>query len=395
MDILLKLTTRYPWLPSFEKYRPDLASKHPSEFISEAFLKYSRENLKERILIFFKAAFNNLEEISNYKSDDMNVYLYLILKILSYIFNDKVITNRIANLYSKITKTELNKENDYNLYYICNDLDIDLLFDPKPTIYRINVLKDEREILKTNFRIHYADYLKLATNLRDDYRKLIHNPVSKGYVFIKKRNIIRLLQENVRQKFLFNENENVAALENFKKQLFNLKEFKELHDKILLEWKDKKEDFEYSFDIGFKEGLDISSIFPPCTKEILSKAREGQNLQHTERLIIVFFLHALNYPVDKITNIFSTLPDFDRDKTTYQVNFAKNKGYTPYSCASIKSLNLCMASKYKDMLCLEGYFSKKFNTQKKISHPLFYVQFNQFQTSIKDKNIKKFNQKGK
>jgi len=395
VDILLKLTTRYPWLPSFEKYHSDLASKNPSEFISEAFLKYSRENLQERILIFFKAAFDNLEEISDYRSDDMNVYLYLILKILSYIFNDKVITNRIANLYSKITNTELNKENDYNLYYICHDLDIDLLFDQKPTIYRINVLKDEREILKTNFRIHYTDYLKLATNLRDDYRKLIHNPVSKGYVFIKKRNIIRLLQENVRQKFLFDGNENVTAIENFKKQLFNVETFKELYDKILLEWKDKKEDFEYSFDIGFKEGLDISSNFPPCAKEILSKAREGQNLQHTERLIIVFFLHALNYPVDKITNIFSTLPDFDRDKTTYQVNFAKNKGYTPYSCASIKSLNLCMASKYKDKLCLEGYFSKKFNTQKKISHPLFYVQLNQFRTSKKDKNIKNSNQKGK
>jgi len=38
-----------------------------------------------------------------------------------------------------------------------------------------------------------------------------------------------------------------------------------------------------------------------------------------------------------------------------------------------------MAKNYKDKLCLEGYLSKKLNEQKFITHPLFYVKFNQYQ----------------
>ena len=122
--------------------------------------------------------------------------------------------------------------------------------------------------------------------------------------------------------------------------------------------------------------------------EILMKAEMGQNLQHTERLIIVFFLLALNYPKEFIINIFSKQPDYDDKKTTYQVEFAKKKGYVPHACSTIKSLNLCMAQKHNDELCLDGYFSKKINTQKKISHPLFYVQYKQFKQyhSTKKKN---------
>jgi hypothetical protein len=40
-----------------------------------------------------------------------------------------------------------------------------------------------------------------------------------------------------------------------------------------------------------------------------------------------------------------------------------------------------MATKYKDKLCLEGYFSKKLNEQRKVSHPLFYIQFKQIVNS--------------
>ena len=79
------------------------------------------------------------------------------------------------------------------------------------------------------------------------------------------------------------------------------------------------------------------------------------------------------------------MPDFNRDKTLYQVNFAKKKEYVPHKCATLKSMNLCMATKANDALCLEGYFSKKNNEQRKISHPLFYVRYKQFVNSLKTK----------
>ena len=46
------------------------------------------------------------------------------------------------------------------------------------------------------------------------------------------------------------------------------------------------------------------------------------------------------------------------------------------------------AKKYKDKLCLEGYFSKKYDTQKEIKHPLSYVRIKQYRMSNKQKNSK-------
>jgi DNA primase large subunit len=165
--------------------------------------------------------------------------------------------------------------------------------------------------------------------------------------------------------------------------LLEIEEFKELYEKILAIWEKKKEEYDYSIQIGFEKGKDISHLFPPCIKNILSQAKQGKNLSHTERLFLTFFLLALDYPTEKVVDVFSTMPDFDREKTRYQVNFAKKKEYTPHSCRKLKSLNLCKASKYSDELCLDGYYSKTKDEERELSHPLFYVQYQQYKKSKK------------
>ncbi len=392
IELQLELLQHYPWLPSLKKIYQDIASKDPSQFISEIFSN-EESQIKERILNLFNAAFNNLENIGNYEINETNINFYLILKILLYLLNTDSITNRIANLYSKIMYKELLAENDHYIYQICKDLNLDVKYYQNPIQYRIRIVKDKKEISKTNYRIHYIDYLKLSSKLHDDYRKLVNNPISEGYVFILKKNLVRLLQEYVRIKILEIKNKNEKEIDNLKEKILKIREFKSLYDQILSIWELKKEELEYSIDIELIEGEDITDIFPPCIKHILSQAKEGQNLTHTERLFLTFFLHALEYPIKKIVDIFSTLPDFDREKTSYQVTFAKNKGYTPHSCETLKSLKLCKASKYSDELCLKGYYSKKLQQNKKIKHPLFYVQFKHYKYSNGKNEKTKLNEK--
>jgi len=379
-----ELIQHYPWLPSLKKVYEDIGNQDPLKFTMSVLSK-QKNNLKERILNLFEATFNNIEFIENYKIDETNIYLYLMLRILLFILNNDILTNRIANLYSKIQYDELLGENDFNLYKILQDLNLDIKYYQIPIKYRVNKIKDQTEVLRTNFRIHYIDYLKLSSNLRDEYRKLVNNPLSEGYVFILKKRLVRLLQEYVRGKFLELKEKDKQNLEVLRSKLLEIEEFEQIYNIIKNQWELIKEEYDYSIEFKFKEGADISTIFPPCVKNILSQAKEGQNLTHNERLFLTFFLHALEYPVEKIVDIFSTLPDFDRDKTTYQVEFAKKKGYDPHSCETLKSLSLCKAEKYKDELCLKGYYSKKLDETRKIKHPLFYVSFNQFKLS-KDKN---------
>lgn len=378
-----KLLHRYPWLPSLKSVYSDIATINPSKFISEIVINKKSE-IKKRILDFFIAAFDNKESINDYEVSEMNIYLYLFLKILLYVLDIDIITNRIANLYSKITYNSLIEENDYNLYNICQDLELDLQYFEDPILFRVNTVKNKTEKQTTHYRIHYIDYIKLSSKLQDQYRKLVNNAVSDGYVFIRKSDIARLLQEYVRDKILEINSQDKSNINLLKKQLLKIKEFKDLYDTILAIWEKKKEEYNYSIEIGFQKGKDLSHLFPPCIKNILTQAKEGKNLSHTERLFLTFFLLALEYPVEKVVDVFSTMPDFDREKTRYQVNFAKKKDYTPHSCRKLKSLNLCKASKYSDELCLNGYHTRKQEGKRKLSHPLFYVQYQQYKNSRKN-----------
>jgi len=382
LSIPTELINHYPWLPSLKKYYSEIASKSPSIFISEIISQDLGSELKERILSLFEAAFENLEEISGYRSDKLNVYVYLLLNIILHSLDNQLITNRVANLYSKINYNELINENsDANLYNICKDIGLDIRYYDPPINYGVNIVKDQHQKLKTNFTIHYIDYLNLASNLRDEYRKLVHNSLLEGYVFIQDYNLIRLIQEYVRNRLLIKESDDKYSTKSLLKEVTKIQDFKEIIDKILEAWEERKEEFEFNFKIDFESEEDVVNLFPPCVNEILKKMQAGQNLIHNERLFIVWFLLALEYPVEKVVDLFSTMPDFDREKTTYQVNFAQKKKYIPYKCLTLKSLNSCLAVKYKDELCLGGYGSVEPSERKKIKHPLAYTKTKQYRAS--------------
>ncbi|MHA2050891.1 MAG: hypothetical protein ACW986_14865 [Promethearchaeota archaeon] len=382
MSEIFDLVKHYPWLPSLKKCYPNKAAIDPTEFVKEIFSTEKANKLEERVLEFFKGAFERIEDFSFYMDDELNIDFYLLIKIFLSILNNKQISNRIAELYSKITIKSLNKEvnNDFNLYRIYTDLNLDIVYSEEAVTFKEIKIKDHEVFYKTKFRINFIDYLNLASSLKDDYRKLVNNSLQKGYVLIQPEDLNRLIQEVVRRKFV-----DQVVIVGIKDEILKIQEFKELFEKVNEIWDLKKEEFEYSFELSFDQNQDLKENFPPCIQEIIAKLKEGQNLIHTERLFIVWFLNALKYPEQEIIDIFATLPDFNRDKTGYQVRYAIKKGYTPYSCKTLKTYTLCMAKKYKDKLCIEGYFSKKLEIRKPLSHPLFYVQYNQFVSALKKK----------
>jgi len=389
LSIPTDLVNRYPWLPSLKLQYSDIADKLPSEFISDIFSKGDSKQISDRVLLIFESAFNNLEDIPNPKDENFSIQVYILLKILIYALNNKIITNRIANIYSKDAYRKMESDNSVsNLYDICQNLELKVKFYDPPEKFGIKILKDIRERKITNFTIYYIDYLKLASKLRDDYRKLAHNPLQNGYVYIQNRNLMRLIQEYVRNKILVEETDDKASLKSFLNKAFKIQEFKELYDHILSIWTKRKEEFDFTFKIDITNKTDILKLYPPCVLEILKKAGEGQNLVHHERLFIVWLLLALEYPVEHVVDVFSTLPDFDREKTNYQVEYAKKKKYTPYQCSTLQSISLCMKEKYKDTLCLEGYGSIEPSERKKLKHPLAYVRIKQYRDEKEEEFLK-------
>ena len=118
MSDISDLVKRYPWLPSLKDCYPRIATKEPIEFIDEIFSTDNYNDLDERILEFFKAAFNRIEEFSYYMDDETNIHFYILIRILLSLLNRRQITNRIAELYSKKANERLNNEinNEFNLF---------------------------------------------------------------------------------------------------------------------------------------------------------------------------------------------------------------------------------------------------------------------------------------
>jgi hypothetical protein len=86
--------------------------------------------------------------------------------------------------------------------------------------------------------------------------------------------------------------------------------------------------------------------FPPCIRKILSDIKNGKNVPHSARFTLASFLLNIGVPRDKIVNVFSNLPDFDYEKTLYQVEHIfglRGRGvrYSCPSCSTLKVWNLC------------------------------------------------------
>ena len=84
MSLQIELIYHYPWLPSLNNVFSSIASQNPIEFIKETFGKYPAREIRERILRIFRAAFENLEQFE-YPADELNIHMYLIIKMLVYI----------------------------------------------------------------------------------------------------------------------------------------------------------------------------------------------------------------------------------------------------------------------------------------------------------------------
>lgn len=120
--------------------------------------------------------------------------------------------------------------------------------------------------------------------------------------------------------------------------------------------------------VAHKERIhtDFGSIeeraFPPCIRSLISAVADGTNLPHTGRFAITAFLHTIGMETTQIVEIYSHAPDFDIERTMYQVSHITGGGgteYTPPSCATMRTNGLCPG---KDALC------------ERVNHPLSYYR---------------------
>jgi DNA primase large subunit len=92
------------------------------------------------------------------------------------------------------------------------------------------------------------------------------------------------------------------------------------------------------------------------------RARDRVDLAHSARFALVSFLLQINMTAVEIVSLFNTSPDFDEERTRYQVEHiagASGTSYKPPACATMATYGNCPG---EDELC------------RKIRHPLSYYE---------------------
>ncbi|MGB9927187.1 MAG: DNA primase regulatory subunit PriL [Methanosarcina sp.] len=271
---------------------------------------------------------------------------YPFARILVACIDDQLFTRRYALAEAKAAYTLLKNEDPVFLLEFAED-------------FRISA--DYRDFY---FSMHFTDYIRFSNGLKDPAWKLTNRQFRAGKVRITKEEFIRLLEEAVRERI-----EKSFPIPEIPDQVSNF------CAQYIAEIKDQFEVQKKKFgatDFGTIE----PELFPPCISYALANVQGGINLAHSMRFAMTSFLLSVGMSEEEVLNLFNVSPDFDAEKTLYQIEHiagATGNTYKPPACDTMRTYGNCIG---KDRLC------------EKINHPLAY-----YEKKIYFKNKEKENQK--
>jgi len=185
--------------------------------------------------------------------------------------------------------------------------------------------------------IHFTKFLENSTRGRlhhDSKWKLVNKELVNGWIRVSPFELARLLQEEVR----------IRIEKNASRELTDVPQQIQVDiDELKSEFLKRKPTLEEFDNIVRAQESD----YPPCIAELLKRAATGQHMSHVERFTLVTYLLHQGVSVDSVVNIFSGMPDFNADKTRYQVEnlagtrYGENKPYVTYNCSSLQTHGVC------------------------------------------------------
>lgn len=170
------------------------------------------------------------------------------------------------------------------------------------------------------FFLPISVYLEFSPD--DVAYSLVNREVEGGFVKIKEREFIRIVQEAIKKHLEKLPKERVRD-ERIKKAGEELREFLPKIDK--------------------KTTTAIKGEHPPCIKALLEQVYRHENLGHHARWSLAVYFLNRGVSEDAILSLLSNLPDFSEKKTGYYVEHAKKRGYIMPSCETMRAYGLCVA----------------------------------------------------
>ena len=210
-----------------------------------------------------------------------------------------------------------------------------------------------------NIKVFFKDYLRNAPTRYKKW-KMVNRDMGSGYVRISVRDFARLILESLRGRIeeeLDSRKSNKAIEKAFSPDIKRFQNIVNAHKKKM-----------EAAPVG---KLSIEKL-PHCMKDILAAIQAGENVPHMGRFALVSFLNSLQLSTNEILKIFSNAPDYQEDRTRYQVDHitgaSSSTSYKSPGCEKMRTYGICPVDKM-DNLCREvyhplSYYSSKWRKEK-------------------------------
>ena len=336
-----KELSHFPFLKKAQDHIKDLfpsidllLKEEKGSFLTELALKRINQALssKKTIIVHFQ------------HRDEDEIASYVLSRIIASCINDRQLLDRLTRYESERAYTflhsEIGSENETG-WNENTPLD-EHNFSP---ISRY--LAGEFGMNITANRISLTDYVEIVAPLHESRFKLINRKVVKGFVEVKKEEQYELLRERIRVIL---------------RRDLPYKVPKSLCETLAPVTASVKT--EYQKQILQQFGTIEEHAFPPCMQILITALTAGTNLTHAGRFALTTFLHTVGMDSAAIGELYARSPDFDLEKTMYQVEHITGRGgsgteYTAPACAAMRTTGICV---HRDTLC------------ERVSHPLSYYK---------------------
>ncbi|MFA6226319.1 MAG: DNA primase regulatory subunit PriL [Methanoregula sp.] len=263
---------------------------------------------------------------------------YALARIIVSCLHDKTLIDRLTRYEAERAYYFLVNEEEWNQNYKEGEGEYSRLCIALAQELGIQITKD---------RIPLVDYVELVAPLHQDRFNLVNRRLEHGFVDIKKDERYELLRERIRVLLRRDLPHKVPA-----------SVCEKLAPRVALLKKAYQEQMLQQF------GTIEESSFPPCMQALITALTAGTNLTHAGRFSLTTFLHTIGMDANAIGELYARSPDFDLDKTMYQVEHITGRGgsgteYTAPACAAMRTTGLCI---HPDALC------------EKANHPLIYYK---------------------
>ena len=334
---------KYPFLKETAEYiKPfDIQIDDLASMGMDQLLKRAEERVTEAII--------NRSVTRNNKKIDVEILSFPVALLIVIATENSFIKKRYALAEAKQSSGDLINEPKDKILKVAKDFG-----------WKIKLTTKENYDSPLEFTINFTDYLRNSSHLHDKKWKLTNSILSCGNIYLNKKDVVRLLEEEIRKRI---------------EKRLEMKLIKYPSELIVVAEKVKKiaSDIIGEIENEALSKIIIQTAFPPCINALYEAASSSHHLSHIGRFTLTSFLVNIGMTPESLNELFKTFSDYNERQTRYQIeHIAGERGsgtrYTSPQCSILQTHGVC---KNRDDLCRRVY------------HPLAYYKRKQKLALIK------------